>query len=116
MVCHSDNQAVVADLRSRTSKHEGMMHLLRCLVFAEAQAGCALHSVYIDTKANHLADSLSRNDVHYFMSKVPSAAPAPHPVSTPLLDLLLNKGADWTSPTWRQHFRGIFRQGWHRQQ
>ncbi len=46
------------------------MHFIQCM--------------YINTKANHLVDSLSRNDVHHFMSKVPSAAPTPHPVSNPL--------------------------------
>ena len=83
VVCHSDNQSVVADLRSRTSKHKGMMHLLRCLVFMEAQLQCFLFPTYIDTKANHLADSLSRDDARSFLSKVPSARRHPAPVSTP---------------------------------
>ena len=38
--CHCDNQVVVACLRSRTSKSEGLMHLLHCLVFEEAQHQC----------------------------------------------------------------------------
>ena len=110
VVCHSDNQSVVADLRSRTSKHKGMMHLLRCLVFMEAQLQCFLFPTYIDTKANHLADSLSRDDARSFLSKVPSARRHPAPVSTPLLDLLLDLQADWTSPIWRQHFKDTFKQ------
>ena len=61
VVCHCDNQAVVADLRSRASKHKGMMHLLRCLVFVEASIQCFLFPTHIDTKSNHLADDLSRN-------------------------------------------------------
>lgn len=36
VVCHCDNQVIVACLKSRTSKHKGIMHLLRCLVFIEA--------------------------------------------------------------------------------
>ncbi len=137
IVCHSDNQSVVADLRSRSSKHKGMMHLLRCLAFVEAQVNFSLYPIYIDTKANYLADSLSRNDVCSFLSKVPSAAPhpspvsqqllipaqcpsssssqpsvpaAPHPspVSQQLLDLLLNQEADWTSQIWRRHFKSVF--------
>ena len=110
VICHSDNQSVVADLWSRTSKHKGMMHLLRCLVFMEAQLQCFLFPTYIDTKANHLADSLSRDDARSFLSKVPSARRHPAPVSTPLLDLLLDLQADWTAPIWRQHFKDTFNQ------
>lgn len=36
VICHCDNQAVKACLRSRTSKQDYIMHLLRCLVFFEA--------------------------------------------------------------------------------
>ena len=107
-VCHCDNQSVVADLKSWTTKHKGMMHLLRAVVFAEASFRCSLFPLYIDTKSNHLADSLSRNDANYFLSKVPSAAQHPTPVCWHLLDLLLNKEADWTVPTWRQRFRSTF--------
>ena len=114
VICHCDNQSVVADLlRSRSTKHKGMMHLLRCLVFVEAHLQCFLSPTYIDSKANHLADDLSRDDAFSFSSKVPSASAHPSPVSTPLLDLLLDQRADWTSQTWRQPFRDIFRQVWH---
>ena len=36
VVCPFDNQVVVACLRSRTSRHKGIMHLLRCLVFCRS--------------------------------------------------------------------------------
>lgn len=108
VVCHCDNQAVVADLRSRTSKHKGMMHLLRCLVFVEASIQCALFPTYIDTNSNHLADDLSRNNSASFLLKVPSANRHPSPTSAPLLDLLLQQDRDWVCPTWRQHFGSIF--------
>ena len=97
VVCHCDNQVIVACLRSRTSKHKGIMHLLRCLVFIEAHFQCHLQPVYIDTKANHLADDLSRNNLSSFLSKVPQAHSHPSPISCPLLDLLLDPRADWTS-------------------
>jgi len=108
VICHSDNQSVVADMRSRSSKHKGMMHLIRCLVFVEAQLHCVLAPTYIETKANHLADDLSRNHVSSFLFKVPTARRHPSRVSTLLLDLLLERQADWTSRTWRQPFRSIF--------
>lgn len=106
--CHCDNQVVVACLHSRTSKDRGIMHLLRCLVFVEAHHSCYLTSSYIDTKANHLADDLSRNNLHSFLSKVPWADPRPAPVPLPLLDLLLDPQADWTSPPWHHQFSTIF--------
>ena len=86
------------------------MHLLRCLVFIEAHYACYLFPTYIDTKANHLADDLSRNNVSPFLSKVPHASPTPTPVCRQLLDLLLDTTADWTSPAWHQLFGSTMNQ------
>ena len=108
VVCHCDNQVVVACLRTRTSKHKGLMHLLRCLVFVEAHFNCYLGSTYINTHLNYLADALSRNNISSFLSKVPGARKDPSPVSGPLLDLLLDPQADWNSPTWHRRFSAIF--------
>ena len=110
VVCQCDNQTVVACLKSRTSRQAGLMHLIRCLVFIEAYYCFYLHPSYINTKANHLADDLSRNNLHSFLSKVPSADPQPVPVCLPLLDLLLDPQADWVSQPWRSQFGAIFRQ------
>ena len=110
VVCHCDNQVVVSCLRSRTSKHKGIMHLVRCLVFVEATLGLFLVPTYINTKVNHLADDLSRNDLRSFLSKVPAADRTPTPISAQLLQLLLDPRADWTCPTWRPRFRAIFEQ------
>ena len=107
--CHCDNQVVVACLRSRTSKNEGLMHLLHCLVFVEAQHQCHLVAEYIDTKSNHLADDLSHNRASSFLFKVPEADHHPSPVSLPLLSLLLDHQANWTSPTWRHQLIDISR-------
>ena len=109
VLCHCDNQVVVAALRSRSSKAKGIMHLLRCLVFIEARQHCYLSPVYIDTKSNFLADDLSRNRLPLFLSKTPQADPTPTPISLPLLNLLLNPQADWTSPLWSSQFNDIFK-------
>lgn len=109
VLCHCDNQAVVATLRSRSSKHKGLMHLLRCLTFLEAGFGCSLRATYINTKANHLADDLSRNELPSFLSKVPLAHPSPSQLPDNLLNLLLNPRADWISPLWRHQFNDIFK-------
>ena len=79
-MCHCDNQVVVASICSRSSRNPGLMHLIRCLVFIEARHNCFIHATYIDTRANHLADDLSRNRASHFLSKVPTAnaQPSPH--------------------------------------
>ena len=109
VICHCDNQVVVACLRSRTSKVKGIMHLLRCLVFIEAHYNCSLCPAYITTKCNHLADDLSRNNSASFLSKVPGMNPHPSTVPQPLLTLLLDQQEDWTSPRWMHLFSDIFR-------
>ena len=58
MLCHCDNQVVVAALRSRSNKAKGIIH---CVVFIEASQCCYLHPAYIDTKSNNFADDLSRD-------------------------------------------------------
>ena len=83
------------------------MHLLHSLVLVEVHLQCYLYPTYIDTKANHLADSLSQ----LFLSKVLSDNAHPAVVSTLLLDLLLDLQAYSTSPIWRQYFRNIICSG-----
>ncbi len=85
------------------------MHLLRCLVFVEAQLGCYLQGRYISTEANHLADDLSRNRVLSFLSKVPAADRHATPVPHQLPQLLLNQQVDWVSQHWRRQFSDIFK-------
>ena len=104
--CHCDNQPVVACLRSRTSKHNTLMHLLRTLVFIEACYNFQFHPLYINTR---LADSLSRNDLTSFLSKVPQAHHNPSTVPDELLNLLLDPQADWICQPWRRQFDDIFR-------
>ena len=106
--CYCDNQAVVACLRSKTSRHKGLMHLLCTLVFVEAHFGFQFYPVYVETHTNHLADDLSRNNCSSFLSKVSHARLDPSLVPPPLLHLLLDPRADWVSPLWRRRFSGIF--------
>ena len=99
-----DNQAVVACLRSRTSRVPHVMHMLRTLAFLEAQNSFPLTPQYIDTRSNHLADDLSRNSLSSFLSKVPHASSRATPLPMHLLDLLLDPTLDWTSRRWLQLF------------
>ena len=107
--CHCDNQAVVACLHSRTSRHPHCLHLLRALAFIEARHGFHLQPLYINTKLNHLADDLSRNNLPSFLTKVPLADRHPAHLPPLLLSLLLDPELDWTSPRWQHQFSDIFR-------
>ena len=104
VICHCDNQAVVASLRSRTSRESHIMHMLRTLAFVEAKHGFSLAPQYIHTKANHLADDLSRNSLSSFLTKVPEADVVATPLPWQMVDLLLDQTLDWASPRWLQLF------------
>ena len=107
VLCHCDNQAVVACLHSRTSKHEGIMHLLRNLIYIEVHHRFRFVPQYIDKHANHLADDLSHNRAYSFLLKVPLASRYPVPVTQEILSQLLDPQADWVHPHWREQFRDI---------
>ena len=107
VICLCNNQAVVACLRSRTSRVFHVMHMLRKFAFIEARYSFCLAPQYIDTKANHLADDLSRNLLSSFLLKVPQADRRATPLPPHLLDLLLDPTLDWASPRWLQLFNAI---------
>ena len=109
--CRCDNQAVVACLRSRTSREKHCTHMLRTLAFIEARHTFSLCPEYISTTHNHLADDLSRDKLASFLSKVPNADATATPLPTQLVDLLLDLSLDWTSPRWLQQFSDIFKRG-----
>ena len=107
VLCQCDNQAIVACLRSRTSRQATIMHLLRNLAFVEARGRFVFHATYINTHENHLADDLSRNRALSFLLKVPHASRTPTQVPADLVKLLLDPQADWVSQRWRSRFRSI---------
>ena len=92
------------------------MHMLRTLAFIEAKHMFLLAPRYIDTKANHLADDLSRNMLSSFLAKVPHANTQPTPLPTQMLDLLLDPTLDWASPCWLQLFNATFGMALHHPQ
>ena len=104
VLCYCDNQAAVAAIRSRYSRHPLMANLLRCMFFFEAKYSCTLAATHIPGVLNDRADDLSRNRADLFLSKVPEANPLPTSIPPVLLDLLLDPTADWTSPHWMQRF------------
>ena len=67
----SDNMAVVEVLRSRTSRDDLLMHLLRCLVFYAAYFRFDFVADHIPRTRNTAADAISRNNLPLFHSLVP---------------------------------------------
>ena len=92
--CHSDNQAVVAVMRSRTSRDANIMHLLRCLSFIEARFECYLSTEYIPGSSNDLADDLSRNRLSSFLQKATNVSLSPTVIPQSLCNLLLVEKPD----------------------
>ena len=80
-----------------TSKNRHCLHMLRALAFIEARYCFHLQPQYINTRANHLADDLSRNNISSFFIQGPqcrqrpsayvgaTAGPPPAPAAGPPL-------------------------------
>ena len=109
---HSDNQAVVAALNSRTTRDPQLMHLLRCLFFFEAHFRFEHQAHHLPGKMNKLADALSRDRVSNFRSLSPQAARLPTPTPMSLVDLLSDLALTWTSQRWKALFRTTLREVW----
>ena len=99
--CQCDNAAVVAILRSGTSKSPLAMHLMRCLFFFMASHGLILAPEHIPGVQNIAADHLSRNRMASFIQVVPTAKPEPSPLPDSLVQALVLQTPDWTSVSWR---------------
>ena len=67
MNCRCDNMAVVAMIKSRTSKEREIMHSLRRVAFFEAKWEFTLISTHLAGCDNVLADDLSRDKLHSFL-------------------------------------------------
>lgn len=82
----SDNQAVVAVVRSGTSHCPNVMALLRSLFYVNATLSVMVDVQYVPGATNVLADALSRGRLQVFRRLHPSANPTPTPPSPlPLL-------------------------------
>ena len=110
--CRCDNAAVVAILRSGTSRHFLVMHLLRCLFFFVAYYQIYLDPVHLPGSCNEAADSLSRNNIPRFLQLVPTAQPLPTPLPAGLFEALVLKTPDWTSDAWMTVLRSTLPKDW----
>ena len=107
VLCRCDNAAVVAILRSGTSKHPMAMHLMRCLFFFTAFYQIYLVASHLPGKMNTAADALSRGNPSLFLQLVPEACRQPSPIPNLLLQHLILSSPDWTSTAWTAVLRSI---------
>ena len=103
--CRCDNAAVVAILKSGTSRHPLVIHLMRCLFFYVACHHLFLDPVHLPGKQNEAADRLSRDDLPRFLQLVPSAQRLPTPHPDELMQALVLRTPDWTSDVWTNVLR-----------
>lgn len=75
VIFHIDNIACVYIVNSVYSKCEEMMVLVRRLYWLLSEYQMECHAVYINTKLNHCADSLSRLDMDRFRYYSPESEP-----------------------------------------
>ena len=98
--CLCDNAAVVAIVRSGSSRDPCVMHLMRCLFFFTARYQLILAPVHLPGKLNVAADHLSRDALSSFLQLTPGAKDSPMRGYIPLSGLLILS----TSPTWSPFF------------
>ena len=98
--CQCDNAAVVAIVRSGTSKHPLVMHLMRCLFFFVAYYQLYLEAVHLPGIYNEATDALSRNNLPLFMQHTPGAQRLATLIPDGLVHGLIQTTPDWSSPAW----------------
>ena len=106
--CRCDNAAVVAIIRSGSSRDPAAMHLMRCLFFFTARYQIVLAPAHIPGKLNVAADYLSRDALSSFLQLVPKAKERPASLPEELMEALVVRQPDWTSPTWRSVLKRTF--------
>ena len=109
--CRCDNAAVVAIIKSGSSKNGLVMHLMRCLFFFTAHFQLYLAPEHLPGRLNTAADSLSRDDVALFFQLVPEASRLPTPLPVELLQALVLQRPDWMAAGWMCALRTILHRG-----
>lgn len=82
---HSDNEAVVHMLNSRTSRTPSLMRLLSSLLLSAARYSFSFSSRHVPGVNNLIADALSRFHWQEFWHLAPEAQPIPTSIPNQLL-------------------------------
>ena len=98
--CRCDTAAVVAIVRSGSSKDNFVMELIRNLFFVLAEFNVLLTIDHVPGVENAAADALSRDNYDSFRLQMPSAHVCPTPIPEELVQLLVHQRPDWTSKNW----------------
>jgi hypothetical protein len=94
LLVHCDNEAVVHVWRAGTSKHKGLMSLVRTLFYVAASHNFTILLQHIPGANNSIADALSRSQFCRFRSLAPQADADPTPIPAVKTD---NWCASWAS-------------------
>lgn len=100
VLCHCDNEGVVAAIKGGYCKDPTLAHTLRCLFFLEAKFDIWLTAKHVPGVENGVADSISRNNLHLFFHLLPKARQESDPVPRGLVQHLVSD-TPWTSDVWR---------------
>jgi len=92
--------AVVAILKSGSSKDEWVMHLMRSLFFFLASYNVTVRGEHVPGVENGAADAFSRDNQSSFLTQVPTAHQEPTAIPQVLLQALVINWPDWTSSSW----------------
>ena len=107
VLCRCDNFATVEIIQSRYSRDDNLMHLLRCLFFAEAAFNFSYIPRHLPGRLNEVADALSRNNLSPALLQANGLEPEPTTIPAEIPDLLLNMQVDWLSHNWTALFNSI---------
>ena len=88
LILHTDNQALVSILNSKTSKSKRVMRLLRQLVLQSLLFNIQFKSLHITGQRNVKADSLSRQQWSRFRANFPNAEEQPTPIPKSFLQVI----------------------------
>ena len=111
ILCRCDNAAIVAIVKSGSSKDWVAMHLMRCLFFFTAFYQMLLVPRHLPGRDNTAADHLSRDALSSFLQLVPTAQPQPTELPDALMQALVIQRPDWTSAAWRAALRSTLHTG-----
>ena len=88
LVIHTDNQALVSVINCQTSKSCRTMSLLRPMILILMKHDIIVRAIYIETKMNNVADSISRMQWSRFRMAAPHADQEPTPIPNEFQRLL----------------------------
>ena len=74
VMCHCDNEAVVASIKGGYCRDPGMAHMLRYLFYLEVRFDILLTATHVAGVDNKAADAISRNKLDVFLI----SSPRPH--------------------------------------